>query len=262
MLASRGIASLALAIFAYEDLPKNTDELDLGYFEEAVEVLLSRPEVVPDRCGAVAVSKSGDIVFSMATLFEPVKAVVGINSCTMVLHSRFTYKGNLYKQGQQSPLQALVANEAGAYSIDMGSLFDNNNPTMIPVEEADDDTHFLVVAGEDDPWGFKSSLAPFRERMLQHGRRNLETVLYPGAGHIIEPPYGPLVQYSYQPHVPGRKGGIIMNWGGEPKATCEAQVDLWRRMQTFFLFHVRDESPWYQSHLTQHPPPTHHLSQS
>lgn len=42
MLASRGIASLTLAYFAYEDLPKTMDHFDLDYFEEAVEVLLSQ----------------------------------------------------------------------------------------------------------------------------------------------------------------------------------------------------------------------------
>lgn len=44
-LASRGIASLALAYFDYEDLPKSLEEFDLEYFKEAVDVLLSHDKV-------------------------------------------------------------------------------------------------------------------------------------------------------------------------------------------------------------------------
>ncbi|XP_077139228.1 acyl-coenzyme A amino acid N-acyltransferase 1-like isoform X4 [Ranitomeya variabilis] len=44
LLASRGFASLALAYFAYDDLPKLLDELDLTYFEEAVQFLCNHPE--------------------------------------------------------------------------------------------------------------------------------------------------------------------------------------------------------------------------
>ncbi|KAK7078101.1 Acyl-coenzyme A amino acid N-acyltransferase 1, partial [Halocaridina rubra] len=41
LLASRGFSSLALAIFAYEDLPKELEEINISYIEEAVEYLLS-----------------------------------------------------------------------------------------------------------------------------------------------------------------------------------------------------------------------------
>ncbi|XP_068127979.1 acyl-coenzyme A amino acid N-acyltransferase 2-like isoform X2 [Hyperolius riggenbachi] len=44
LLASRGFAALALAYFAYEDLPKTTNSLDLTYFEEATEFLRNHPK--------------------------------------------------------------------------------------------------------------------------------------------------------------------------------------------------------------------------
>lgn len=262
MLASRGFASLALAVFAYEDLPTNLDDLDLDYFEEAVELLLSQPGVIPDRCGAVAGSKSGDIVFSMGTLFPKVKAVVSISALTCAFYSRFTYKGKLFKQGSQYGFQDLKVTKDGAYFGQLDHLFSNDNPTIIPVEEADDDTHFLVVGGEDDPWGLRHSLAPFRERMSRNHKHNFETVLYPGTGHIIDPPYGPLIRQSFQRHLPIKERsvelfqGTMMFWGGSPQTTCEAQVDLWHRMRTFLMNHIRDESPWYQQYLadnTKHP---------
>lgn len=258
MMASRGIASLALAVFAHEDLPTNLDEVDLDYFEEAVELLLSQRGVIPDRCGVVASSKSGDILFSMATLFPKVKAVVSIGGLTFAYHSRFTYKGKLFMQGCSYGADTLKLTKDGVIYGDMEHLFTNDNPAMIPVEEADDDTHFLVAVGEDDSWGFKHSLAPFRERMLRNNKHNFETVLYPGTGHIIDPPYGPLVRQSFQRHFPEQERleeasrGAVLSWGGRPQTMCEAQVDLWHRMRNFLMNHVRDESPWYQQHLADH----------
>ena len=45
LLASRGIAALSLAYFAYEDLPDDLSSLQMSYFQEAVDYLLSRDEV-------------------------------------------------------------------------------------------------------------------------------------------------------------------------------------------------------------------------
>ena len=45
MLASKGILTLALAYFKYDDLPKVPDPLDLSYFEEATEFILKQPNV-------------------------------------------------------------------------------------------------------------------------------------------------------------------------------------------------------------------------
>lgn len=45
LLAVRGFAVLALAYFAYDDLPKQLEEVDLEYFEEAANLLLAHPKV-------------------------------------------------------------------------------------------------------------------------------------------------------------------------------------------------------------------------
>ncbi|XP_078528034.1 bile acid-CoA:amino acid N-acyltransferase-like isoform X2 [Lissotriton helveticus] len=44
LLASRGFATLALAYFAYDDLPDTLTEVDLEYFEEAADLLLKHPK--------------------------------------------------------------------------------------------------------------------------------------------------------------------------------------------------------------------------
>ncbi|CAI9580563.1 unnamed protein product [Staurois parvus] len=45
LLASRGFATMALAYYNYEDLPKEMKDFHLEYFEEAVNYMLQHPEV-------------------------------------------------------------------------------------------------------------------------------------------------------------------------------------------------------------------------
>lgn len=45
LLASKGFAVLALAFFAYDDLPQTLEVIDLEYFEEAARLLLKNPKV-------------------------------------------------------------------------------------------------------------------------------------------------------------------------------------------------------------------------
>ncbi|RXG55629.1 Acyl-coenzyme A thioesterase 1 [Armadillidium vulgare] len=65
-LASRGIASLTLAYFAFEDLPKKMEEVDLSYFEEGVDFLLSHPKIKKSGIGSIGVSKGADIANFLA----------------------------------------------------------------------------------------------------------------------------------------------------------------------------------------------------
>lgn len=45
LLANKGFVVLALAYYGYQDLPKKPKNLDLEYFEEAVDYLRKQPEV-------------------------------------------------------------------------------------------------------------------------------------------------------------------------------------------------------------------------
>ncbi|MED6268975.1 hypothetical protein CHARACLAT_028290 [Characodon lateralis] len=51
------------------------------------------------------------------------------------------------------------------------------------------------------------------ERLTSNGKENFETVCYPGAGHLLEPPYGPFCSSCI--HFFGR---LPVLWGGEPRA--------------------------------------------
>ncbi|XP_064095117.1 bile acid-CoA:amino acid N-acyltransferase-like isoform X3 [Macrobrachium nipponense] len=253
-LASKGIASLALAVFNYDDLPVTPKKVHFEYFEEAIQFLMSQPQVIPDRCGVVCNSKSGDIGYNMAVLFEEVKAVIGINALTFPFYSQYYYGGKLLIKGKVFSRDELVTDNDGLTHFKLQKYFNNaTNEQLIPVEEADEDTQFMVVCGDDDPCEFKHSIPAFEERMQKANKTNYETVLYKGAGHLLHSPYDPLCYATLQPSLPILEDkefqSVTFKWGGTPLGTCEAQVDLWQRMQAFFKRHVRDKSSWYQAYL-------------
>ena len=88
LLASNGFATMALAYFAVDGLPKSIFELPtmhMEYFEEAVDLFLGRDEVKGDGVGLWGISKGGELVLSMAALLgNKIKAVVGVNTILKV----------------------------------------------------------------------------------------------------------------------------------------------------------------------------------
>ena len=56
LLAMHGFATYSLPYFAYDDLPPNIDDVDIEYFEEAVEHFRHHSQVEKDSIGIIATS--------------------------------------------------------------------------------------------------------------------------------------------------------------------------------------------------------------
>merc|ERR1719259_234116 len=228
LLASRGVASLALAFFAYEDLPERIEEIDIDYFEQAADYLTSRPEVAGDGVGAIGVSKGGDLVLSMAAYVEKVKASVVINGCVSNLEAKF----RLHNGESIPPLRfnlgkiPLMTNGA-LDTVDFIEDPLDHPETLLPVELIPG--HVLWVVGEDDRNMHSGRFADIALSRCEGVNDRLEVVRYPGAGHLIEPPFVPFCEMSYHKVI-----GRAMLWGGDAKAHCDAQVDSWERILSFF----------------------------
>lgn len=287
MLASRGYAVLSLPFFDFEDLPPVPDTLELEYFEEAVEFVIRQENVIPDRCGMISVSKSTDIALLLSTKVPALTAVLCIGVVSVSYDTNLTYKGKLVAEGVKIGIEHIQMDEKGRMMPDPkfieGFSAVDKDAVTLHLEEASPDTHYLVVAGSEDSWLCYLCVTDLLNYMTRHNRSDkIEGVIYPNAGHLIEPPYGPLIHSSYQrilpihkgnvenvpatnggddasqEEIPGKSGGgdkesyirgIPIVFGGQPKETCDAQVDLWSKMQSFFNLRVRDGSPYYQNYL-------------
>ncbi|XP_040831258.1 acyl-coenzyme A thioesterase 1-like isoform X2 [Ochotona curzoniae] len=92
LLAGKGFAVLALAYYNYEDLPKGLETLHLEYFEEAVNYLLSHPEVKGPGIGLLGISKGGELCLTMASFLKGITAAVIINGSVVIIGGTSHYK--------------------------------------------------------------------------------------------------------------------------------------------------------------------------
>ena len=235
LLASHGFAALALAYFAYDDLPKSIDDVDFEYFEEAVEWMAQLPQTSPDGLGVLSVSAGSQFSLMLAIhKSDLIKAVVPISPFCFLI-SPFQYRGKPRWVMNDFDVKNVWKTKDGAivYRDTLPLEFKTNlnaSPSIIPVENIH--CPVLFIYGEQDlnvPAEFM--VKHMKRRMQDHGKDSQCTVLgYPGAGHLIEPPYTPHCEFSFHKH----PGNDFIAWGGETKGHTLAQEDSWYRILQFF----------------------------
>ncbi|XP_028580204.2 acyl-coenzyme A thioesterase 1-like [Podarcis muralis] len=245
LLANHGFVTLALAYYAYEDLPRDMKEFHLEYFEEALNYMLKHPKVKGPGVGLLGHSKGGDLCISMASFLKGVTVTVTINSAVANIAVPLHYKDiTIPPLGFNA--ERLKLDKSGVADI----LDVMNNPlegpdrqSFIPLEKAEG--RFLFIVGQDDH-NFKSEFFAVEasKRLQAHGKEKPEIICYPGAGHYIEPPYFPMCAASMHLLV-----GRPVIWGGEPRAHAAAQVDAWGQIQTFFRKHLNGKQDEEHSKL-------------
>ncbi|XP_077955865.1 acyl-coenzyme A thioesterase 1 isoform X2 [Gasterosteus aculeatus] len=235
LLASRGFVVLTVALYGHSDMPRNIREIDLDYLEEAVEFLKKQYKVGGKGVGVISISKTGDLALSMASYLQGVEAVVWINGCSANTLLPLYYKKSQILPALMIDLSKLIPTESEAFNgkkVLNDPLAEENEATLIPVERAEG--RLLFVAAEDDlNWDSKAYVDMMVERLQRHGKDNFEIVCYPGAGHYLEPPYGP-----YCPSSLHAVAGRPVLWGGEARSHAATEVHLWKKIQEFFRTHM------------------------
>lgn len=235
LLASRGFASLALAYFAYDDLPSFLGEVDLTYFEEAAQFLCSHPKVSSDGIGVVAICKGAEMGLAMACYLPQVAATVCINGTNAVNGNSLIY-GDLILNGIPYNPERILITDYGSLNL-TNSMDDPRKPehqdSILPLEKARGPILFMV--GDKDQ--NYNSLFFAREaiaRAVRYGRKDVYLQCYPGAGHLLEPPGSPFCQVSQSPFFP-----LPLTWGGELLPHCRAQETSWKELQEFFSRNIK-----------------------
>ncbi|XP_074221383.1 peroxisomal succinyl-coenzyme A thioesterase isoform X2 [Camelus bactrianus] len=94
LLAGHGFATLALAYYDFEDLPKKFDTIHLDYFEEALCYMLQHTQVKGPGIGLLGISLGADICLSMASFLKNISATVSINGSALSGDKAIYYKEN------------------------------------------------------------------------------------------------------------------------------------------------------------------------
>jgi dienelactone hydrolase len=259
LLAAHGIAALALAYFAYDDLPKDLIGLPVEYFAEAVQWLGKRPDVGDARVGVLGFSRGGEAALIVGASFPDVAAVVALVASGMsgggLAGADFSAMGkSAWTLGGQPlpllppPWDPVSMNEAQdamssgkPFAARAGILraITSAGPRVDEVAIRVERTRgaILMMSGEDDQlWGSAELTAVADERLktaafaypFEHRR-------YPGAGHFgCLPPNLPTTSTS------ARHGLVPMalEYGGNARNNAAASADLWPCIVTFLHRHL------------------------
>ncbi|XP_052041402.1 acyl-coenzyme A thioesterase 5 [Apodemus sylvaticus] len=223
LLAGKGFAVMALAYFKYDDLPKDVDILHLEYFEEAVNYLLSHPQVKGPGIGLLGTSKGAQLCLAMASFLKGIMAAVIINGSVVNVAGTLYYKEESLPPLGKNLERIRVTKDGFKDIIDVLNvpLEGPDQKSMIPVGRSD--TTFLFLVGQDDHNWKSEFYAREASKCLQaHGKEKPQIICYPKTGHNIEPPYFPWSKAAPHSHF-----DMPVILGGEPRAHAVAQVDAW-----------------------------------
>ena len=246
LLASHGFATLALAYLGYEDQPSSPSSINLDYFKEAANWLIGHPKVLPHGIGMHAICYGSWIALLMASYqIAPIKAIVAISPLVIAYFLPFQLKGRVS--------DIIPPNESRVVSSEKGSIrrfaqptdIDYMNPTTVskysaitPVENIN--CPVMLVSGTDDLNNLTDFTVKFIiDRLKENGKEHLCTNLsYPQAGHLIEPPYSPLCDFSFSKFAKEWGADPYLAWGGETVAHARAQEDCWPKILHFLRKHL------------------------
>ena len=235
LLASRGFAGLALAYFAYDDLPSLPQYIDLDYIEEAVEWLYHHPKVLPN---GIAIQSyclgSYWVAFLLASYrTDLIKAIVAISPWHAPLWKPYRYKGKLSNEFRCPEENIKITDEGLVFRhciplAKESAVTSAELPALTPVGKIA--CSVLFIFGADDLWiDCDFTVGYILEQLKATGKESLCTVMrFPGAGHRIEPPYSPHYHTTYMK--PFKQHWVL---GGETQSHALAQEISWHKNLDF-----------------------------
>ena len=252
LYAAHGYAALALAYFNYESLPKILVDIPLEYFEKAIDYLQVQPDIDGDRLAITGGSRGGELSLLLGSVFRQYRVVIADVPSGVVWggfghdpaegsRPAWVYQGRaipymddefdseIYAYyGEYAERGEAIPGTPGFLEMMRHGAAQMKN-AAIQVEKINGAV--LLISGEDDQMWPSAQLAEMAvARLKDHDfQHHYEHVSYPGAGHLITPPYGPTTMI----HMKHPVDGGFYTFGGEPEANYRASVDSWKRKLTF-----------------------------
>ena len=237
MLASHGYASLALAYFAYEDLPPWLKEIPLEYFGDAIQWMENHPDITSNKVGVLGRSRGGELALLLGATFPKLKAVVayvpshvvwgaGRNMSSWTKNAKpldFVPLRQIVKLYEHPPIRL---NPMFLRSLQNTSAVEK---AVIPVERINGPV--LLISGEDDQMWPSTLMSEMVMKRLSKYKHPFpyQHLSYEGAGHRIINPYypttvlhgvHPITKYDYA-------------YGGNPQDNAFACKDSWQKILQF-----------------------------
>lgn len=231
LLASHGFVALALAYFKYKDTPKEGSCLNYEYFEEAIKWLSAHPSVIPGGVGLIGVSLGAQIGLYMATHCPLLRAVVAINYPPIFGYNvQFKHGDHLIPCKNINEFKAFVTNTFGYNMVQWESTLSESSYFQFETENT---PKILFIIGEEDPCALVNEYEKWIGMLPPERAVNVEMVVYPGAGHLIEPPHSPLCIACFTKSI-----NMPLYYGGNTKSHAVAQELSWKKIQQFLWLNL------------------------
>lgn len=194
-LHAQGYATLALAYFDEEGLPKQLQAIPLEYFVRALDWLARQPGVDATRIGVIGGSKGAEAALLLASRDRRVRAVVASTPTDHAWQSvdwngwsdtpSWTEGGNPVPYLRYAPFDPA----AGLRAMYDRSVADappaQREAARIPVERSDA-AILLLAGGQDALWGAVEASDRIAATLAAAGhRREVRVLRYPDAGHVV-----------------------------------------------------------------------------
>ncbi|XP_049893163.1 bile acid-CoA:amino acid N-acyltransferase-like isoform X5 [Epinephelus moara] len=239
LFASRGYASLSLTYLNHKDLPGLRSRINVGdpYFKSAYHLLQDHHQVCADRIGIIGLSYGVYVTLRMGTQIgvKP-SCLICINGPVGISVKPSDADGRI--DDDYSHLEFLTYYNQGYVSYKDATLPANLNPeSKVKLEHLA--CPLIYIVGEDDLCNSSMENADaIKETLKAAGKSQLFTRLsYPGAGHLIEPPYTPHSRASLWSVKQNKKAFLL--WGGHPAPHAPAQEDAWKKILDFMETNLR-----------------------
>ncbi|KAL6459849.1 hypothetical protein MHYP_G00316080 [Metynnis hypsauchen] len=237
LLASHGFVSFALKYLSSEEIIVPT--IDVSYFETAWQILQSHAMVRRDRLALFGLSFGSSVALSMAAYSKIIKP----RCCVCISGSHVTPVQRTLSETFQEITKKMYKTRVEDNQIIWRDIIlpIPADPSMkIDVGQIKCPV-LLVNGGDDQNLATVESAEDMEKIMEKAGNQHLLRVLtYPGAGHLIEPPYTP--HHRASNFVLG-KDKVVMLWGGQAKPHADAQEDSWEKIVAFLQQHLYFTAP-------------------
>lgn len=246
MLASHGIAALAIAYFGVPGLPDALVRIDVEVVGRAADWLLRRPDVADREIAVMGMSRGSELALLAGALLEPIGPVVAFapsGVCWAGLGPRGPVGAPAWRFGGDDipcagvyaggmPLPAAVPGTAIALRPYYQATLADDTATgaaEIPVERVKGP--ILLVSGEADAMWPATDLAQIAERRAAERGfpHKLTHLRYPLAGHQCGGVPGTPVATEIRHPLTSQ----VYDLGGTPSANAHARADSWPQVIEF-----------------------------
>ncbi|XP_068598086.1 peroxisomal succinyl-coenzyme A thioesterase-like [Brachionichthys hirsutus] len=232
LFASRGYASLALAYKGHKDLPGPRKLMNVGdsYFKSAFQLLQNHRQVCADRVGIIGTSFGAYLTLRTATQ-------TGVNpACLICINGAVGSNIKLLDaEGRTETYECEKKywwyDNEGSVSFRDSSFPGNLDPgSKLKMERIA--CPVMCISSEDDlSIAARENATLLEETLSAAGKSQLFThSSYPGAGHLIEPPYTPNSRVSLWSVRPEK---LVALSGGHLAPHAAAQEDAWKKILEF-----------------------------